>query len=93
MWNEIAASQEKLAHRPDLSAKSIALYTQDARRFATWLQNEHPGLKATEIAPIDAKTSRDHLLAKRYARRPSIGHSLASCSSSIPSREPTLFTT
>ena len=67
MWNEIAAWQEKLAHRPDLSAKSIALYTQDARRFATWLQNEHPGLKATEITPIDAKTYRDHLLAKRFA--------------------------
>ncbi len=67
MWNEIAAWQEKLAHRPDLSAKTIALYTQDARRFATWLQNEHPGLKATEITPIDAKTYRDHLLAKRFA--------------------------
>src|SRR5713226_4033476 len=62
MWNEIAAWQEKLAHRPDLSAKTIALYTQDARRFATWLQNEHPGLKATEITPIDAKTYRDHML-------------------------------
>jgi site-specific recombinase XerD len=60
MWHEIAAWQEKLAHRPDLSAKTIALYTQDARRFATWLQNEHPGLKATEITPIDAKTYRDH---------------------------------
>src|SRR5216683_268639 len=67
MWNEIAAWQEMLAHRPDLSAKTIALYTQDARRFATWLQNEHPGLKATEITPIDAKTYRDHLLAKRFA--------------------------
>jgi site-specific recombinase XerD len=67
MWNEIAAWQEKLAHRPDLAAKTIALYTQDARRFATWLQNEHPGLKATEITPIDAKTYRDHLLAKRFA--------------------------
>src|SRR5260221_6791093 len=41
--------------------------TQDARRFATWLQSEHPGLKATEITPIDAKTYRDHLLAKRFA--------------------------
>jgi len=67
MWNEIAAWQEKLAHRPDLSAKTITLYTQDARRFATWLQHEHPGLKATEITPIDAKTYRDHLLAKRFA--------------------------
>lgn len=67
MWNEIAAWQEALAHRPDLSAKTIALYTQDARRFATWLQSEHPGLKATEITPIDAKTYRDHLLAKRFA--------------------------
>jgi hypothetical protein len=49
MWNEIAAWQETLTHRPDLSAKTIALYTQDARRFAIWLQSEHPGLKATEI--------------------------------------------
>ena len=56
-----------LTLRPDLSAKTIALYTQDARRFATWLQSEHPGLKATEITPIDAKTYRDHLLAKRFA--------------------------
>ena len=67
MWHKIAVWQEKLAHRPDLSAKTIALYTQDARRFATWLQSEHPGLKATEITPIDAKTYRDHLLAKRFA--------------------------
>ncbi len=67
MWNEIAAWQERLHHRPDLSAKTIALYTQDARRFATWLQQEHPGLKATEFTPTDAKTYRDHLLAKRYA--------------------------
>jgi site-specific recombinase XerD len=67
MWHEIAAWQQTLTHRPDLSAKTIALYTQDARRFATWLQNEHSGLKATEITPIDAKTYRDHLLAKRYA--------------------------
>jgi site-specific recombinase XerD len=67
MWNEIAAWQETLTHRPDLSAKTIALYTQDARRFATWLQSEHSGLKATEITPIDAKTYRDHLLAKRFA--------------------------
>ncbi len=52
---------------PDLSAKTITLYTQDARRFATWLQQEHPGLKATEVTPTDAKTYRDHLLAKRYA--------------------------
>jgi site-specific recombinase XerD len=67
MWHEIAAWQEKLAHRPDLSAKTIALYTQDARRFATWLQNEHPGVIATEITSIDAKMYRDHLLAKRFA--------------------------
>src|SRR5437588_2346033 len=67
MSKEIAAWQEKLAYRPDLSAKTIALYTQDARRFATWLQSEHPGLKATEGIPIDAKTYRDHLLAKRFA--------------------------
>jgi site-specific recombinase XerD len=67
MWNEIATWQETLAHRPDLSAKTIALYTQNARRFATWLQSEHSGLKATEVTPIDAKTYRDHLLAKRYA--------------------------
>jgi len=67
MWNEIAAWQEQLHLRPDLSAKTIALYTQDARRFATWLQQEHPGLKATEVTSTDAKTYRDHLLAKRYA--------------------------
>ena len=67
MWNEIAAWQEKLVHRPDVSAKTIALYTQDARRFATWLQSEHPGLKVTEITSIDAKTYRDHLLAQRFA--------------------------
>ena len=52
---------------PRRAAKTIALYTQDARRFATWLQHEPPGLKATEVASIDAKTYRDHLLAKRYA--------------------------
>jgi site-specific recombinase XerD len=62
MWHEIAAWQEALTQRPDLATKTITLYTQDARRFATWLQQEHPGLKAT-----DAKTYRDHLLAKRYA--------------------------
>jgi site-specific recombinase XerD len=67
MWNEIAAWQEQLHLRPDISGKTIALYTQDARRFATWLQQEHPGLKATEVTAIDAKTYRDHLLAKRYA--------------------------
>src|SRR5260370_37400437 len=67
MWNEIAAWQEALTHRPDLSAKTIALYTQDASRFATWLQSEHPGLGATEITPIDTKMYRDHLLAKRFA--------------------------
>src|SRR5258706_10378645 len=67
MWNEIATWQEKLKKRPDLSSKTIALYTQDARRFATWLQSEHPGLGATEVTPTDAKAYRDHLLAKRYA--------------------------
>jgi site-specific recombinase XerD len=67
MWNEIAAWQEKLNFRPGLSAKTTALYTQDARRFATWLQQEYPGLKATQVTPTDAKTYRDHLLAKRYA--------------------------
>ena len=67
MWHEIAAWQETLTQRPDLSAKTIALYTQDARRFATWVQQEHPGLKTTEVTPTDAKAYRDHLLAKRYA--------------------------
>src|SRR5260370_17522673 len=67
MWSEIAIWQERLNLRPDLSTKTIALYTQDARRFATWLQHEHPGLKVTEVTPTDAKTYRDHLLAKRYA--------------------------
>ncbi len=67
MWSEIATWQERLNLRPDLSTKTIALYTQDARRFATWLQSEHPGLKVTEVTPADAKTYRDHLLAKRYA--------------------------
>ena len=67
MWHEIASWQEQLNLRPDLAAKTIALYTQDARRFATWLQQEHPGLKATEVTPTDAKTYRDHLLTKRYA--------------------------
>src|SRR5215472_5946810 len=67
MWDEIAIWQEQLNLRPDLSTKTIALYTQDARRFATWLQQEHAGLKATEVTPSDAKTYRDHLLAKRYA--------------------------
>src|SRR5438270_12758034 len=67
MWHEIVAWQEQLHRRPDLSAKTITLYTQDVRRFATWLQQEHPGLKATEVTPTDAKTYRDHLLAKRYA--------------------------
>ncbi len=67
MWQEIAAWQEKLNLRPDLSAKTVALYTQDARRFVTWLQHEHTGLKATEVTPTDTKMYRDHLLAKRYA--------------------------
>src|SRR5260370_22038500 len=67
MWNEIATWQETLHLRTDLAAKTITLYTQDARRFATWLQQEHPGLKATEVTSTDAKTYRDHLLAKRYA--------------------------
>jgi site-specific recombinase XerD len=43
------------------------LYTQDARRFATWVQHEQPGLKVTEVTSTDAKAYRDHLLAKRYA--------------------------
>jgi hypothetical protein len=47
--------------------KTSVLYTQDTRRSATWLQQEHPGLKATEVTATDAKTYRDHLLAKRYA--------------------------
>jgi site-specific recombinase XerD len=67
MWDEIAAWQEQLHLRPDLSAKTIALYTQDARRFATWVQQEHPGLGATEVTATDAKAYRDYLLAKRYA--------------------------
>lgn len=67
MWNEIADWQEKLIHRPDLAAKTITLYTQDARRFATWLQNEHKGLKATEVTSIDAKAYRDYMLTKRFA--------------------------
>src|SRR6266700_68778 len=67
MWQEIASWQKTLKERPDLAAKTIALYTQDTRRFATWLQQEHPGLKAAEVTSIDAKTYRDHLLAKRYA--------------------------
>src|SRR5438270_6495795 len=67
MWHEIVAWQEQLHRRPDLSAKTITLYTQDVRRFATWLQQEHPGLKATEVTPTDAKAYRDYLLAKRYA--------------------------
>lgn len=66
MWNEIATWQEQLHLRSDLSAKTIALYTQDARRFAAWLQREHPGLGATKVTPTDAKTYRDHLLAKHY---------------------------
>jgi site-specific recombinase XerD len=67
MWQDIAAWQQQLHLRPDLSAKTIALYTQDARRFATWVQQEHPGLKATEVTPTDAKAYRDHLLAQHYA--------------------------
>jgi site-specific recombinase XerD len=67
MWHEIATWQETLKERPDLSAKTVALYTQDARRFATWAQHEHPGLKVTEVTPTDAKAYRDSLLAKRYA--------------------------
>ncbi len=67
MWHEIAAWQEQLNLRPDLSAKTIALYTQDVRRFAIWLQHEHASLKVTEVTPTDAKAYRDHLLAKRYA--------------------------
>ncbi len=56
MWHEIAAWQETLNLRPDLAVKTITLYTQDARRFTTWLRQEHPGLKATEVTPTDAKT-------------------------------------
>lgn len=67
MWSEIATWQEQLNIRPDLSAKTIGLYTQDARRFATWLHQEHPGLGANEVTPTDAKAYRDHLLSKRYA--------------------------
>jgi site-specific recombinase XerD len=67
MWHEIATWQETLKERPDLSAKTVALYTQDARRFATWLQHEHPSLKVTEVTPTDAKAYRDSLLGKRYA--------------------------
>src|SRR5439155_3895917 len=37
--------REQLHLRPVLSVKTVALYTQDARRFATWVQQEHPGLK------------------------------------------------
>jgi hypothetical protein len=59
MWNEIAVWQGQLNLRPDLSAKTIALYTQDARRFATGLQSEHPSVIATEITPIDAKMYRE----------------------------------
>ena len=67
MWHEIATWQETLKERPDLAAKTVALYTQDVRRFATWVQHEHPGLKVTEVTPTDAKAYRDYLLAKRYA--------------------------
>ncbi len=31
------------------------------------MQQEHPGLKVGEVTPTDAKSYRDHLLAKRYA--------------------------
>ncbi len=48
MWHAIAAWQETLSLRPDLSAKTIALYTQDVRRFATWLQSEQSGLKTPQ---------------------------------------------
>ncbi len=87
MWQEIATWQETLKARPDLSAKTVALYTQDARRFATWVQHEHPGLKVTEVTPTDAKAYRDSLLAKRYAPT-TINRALrsVSCSSSIPPR-------
>jgi site-specific recombinase XerD len=59
--------QETLKERPDLSTKTVALYMQDARRFATWMQHEHPGLKVTDVTTTDAKAYRDYLLAKRYA--------------------------
>src|SRR5260370_31831814 len=67
MWQEIANWQEAWTARPDLSAKTVALYTQDARRLATWLQHEHPGLTVSEVTTTDAKAYRDSLLAKRYA--------------------------
>jgi site-specific recombinase XerD len=67
MWQEIASWQKTLKERPDLSAKTVALYTQDARRFATWVQHEHPGLTVTEVTSTDAKAYRDYLLSRRYA--------------------------
>src|SRR5260370_2241586 len=67
MWQEIANWQETVKASPDLSSKTVALYTQDARRFATWLQHEHPGLTVSEVTTTDAKAYRDSLLAKRYA--------------------------
>ena len=47
--------QFQLHLRPHLAAKTIALYTQYVRRFATWLQQEHPGLGAIEVTPTDEK--------------------------------------
>ncbi len=73
MWSEIAAWQEQLNLRPDLSAKTIALYTQDARRFAAWLQQEHPGLKAAEVTPtpkpIEITCLRNAMLPRRSIGR------------------------
>jgi site-specific recombinase XerD len=67
MWDEIAAWQATLTHRPDLSTKTVALYTQDVRRFATWLSAAAPGLPLAKVTTMDAKSYRDHLLAQRYA--------------------------
>jgi site-specific recombinase XerD len=67
MWDEITAWQETLTQRPDLAAKTVALYTQDVRRFTTWLSSESPGLALAKVTAVDAKSYRDHLLADRYA--------------------------
>jgi site-specific recombinase XerD len=67
MWQEITAWQDTLTRRPDLAAKTVTLYTQDVRRFATWLHVEHPGVSAAQVTTLDAKSYRDHLLAKRQA--------------------------
>ncbi len=91
MWQEIAAWQETLKARPDLSAKTVALYTKVARRFATWVQHEHPDLNVTEVTSTNAKAYRDSLLAKRYAPT-TINRALISLMpSSIPLRARTRF--